>query len=98
FAHDEVDARIDRPAHLLFEHRAHRLVRCGIRRIIDVGVADIAGEERAALRSDRLGQLEGAAIDRLEVAFAADYAQLLAMRVISQRLDDIRSGMDEITM
>ncbi len=97
-ADDEVDAGVDRPADLLLEHRAHGLVRRGIRRVVDVGVADVAGEERAGLRRDGLRDLERPAVDRLQILLAADHAKLLAMRVVGERLDDVGARVDEIAM
>ena len=97
-ADDEIDARIDRPADLLLEHRTHCALRSGIRRIVDVRIADVAGEERAAFFGDGLGEIEGAAVDRLEIALAPDDAELLAVRVIRQRFDDVRACMNEVAM
>ena len=97
-ADDVIDAGIDRPADLFLEHRAHGLVRRRIGGVEDVRVADVAGEERAGLRRDRLGDLQRPAVDRLEIALASYHAQLLAMRVVGERLDDIRAGVHEIAM
>src|SRR5262249_28041014 len=47
---------------------------------------------------DRFRDFERAAVDRLEVAFAADHAQLLSVRVVRQRLDDVRPRVDEIAV
>src|SRR6185437_2598433 len=62
------------------------------------GVADIAGDQSAALLGDLLGDLERLPVDLLEILLAADDAQLLAMRVIGEGLDDVRAGMDELAM
>ena len=50
------------------------------------------------LARDGLRDVERAAVDRLEVALAADDAQLLAMRVVGERLDDVRARVDEVAM
>jgi hypothetical protein len=97
-ADDEVHAGVDRPADLLLEHRAHRLVRCRVGGVVDVGVADVAGEQRAGLLRNRLREIECSPVDRLEVLLAADYAELLAMRVIRERLDDVRSRVNEVAV
>jgi hypothetical protein len=95
---DEVDAGVDGPADLFLEHRAHGLVRRRVRRIVDVGVADVAREQRAGLVRHRFGDLQRAAIDRLEIALAPDHPQLLAMRVVGERLDDVRARVHEVAM
>ena len=98
FADDEVDAGVDRPAHLFLEHLTHRLVRFGVRGVVNVGVADIACEQRAALDGDGLGDVERTTVDRLEILLAADHAKFLAVRVIGKRLDHVRSGVHEVAM
>ena len=97
-ADDEIDAGIDRPADLLLEHRAHGFPRFGICGIEDVGIADVAGQQRAAFVGHCLGQFQRTAIHRLEVVLAADDAQLFAMRIVGQRLDDVGAGVDKIAM
>jgi hypothetical protein len=73
-ADHEVDARVDGPLHLLLEHRAHRLVRRGVGRVVDVGVADVAREQRARFVRDLLGDRQRLPVDGLEVRLAADDA------------------------
>ena len=97
-ADDEVHAGVHRPADLLLEHRAHRLVRSGVGRVVDVRVADVAGEAARRFRARPPCELERAAVDRLEILLATDDAQLLAMRVVGERLDDVGSGVHEVAM
>src|SRR2546427_179657 len=87
-----VPYRIDRPGYLRLEHFAYGLVRARIRRVIDVGVADVAREKRAAFRRDAIRDLKCAAIDRLEILLAPDDTQLLAMGIIGERLHHVRAG------
>ena len=58
---DEVDARLGGPADLLLEHRAH--VVAGLVAGPDVRVADVAGEQRAGLGGDVVGQPERGPVD-----------------------------------
>ena len=74
------------------------LCDAGIVGVVDVGVADVAGEQRAGLLRNRLREIERSPVDRLEVLLAADDAELLAMRVIRERLDDVRSGVNEVAV
>ena len=55
-------------------------------------------EHRARLIGDSLGDLPRAAIDRLEIAFAADHPEFLSMRVVGERLDDVGARMHEVAM
>jgi hypothetical protein len=56
------------------------------------------GEQRAGLVRHRLRDLQRAAVDRLEISLAPDDAQLLAMGVVSERLDDVGARMNEVPM
>ncbi len=67
-------------------------------RVVDIGIADIAREQRAAFERDLLRQLERAAVNRLQIFFAADHAQFFAMRVVRERFDDIGAGVPEVAM
>ena len=49
-------------------------------------------------RATSLARSSARAVDRLEVVLAADHAQLLAVRVVGERLDDIGAGVDEIAV
>src|SRR5271169_6949275 len=89
----EVDASLGGPPDLLGEHIADDLMRRGIVRVIDVGVADIAGHQGVALGADLLGDTQRLPVHRLEVTLAADHRQLLAVGVVSEGLNHVRSGM-----
>jgi hypothetical protein len=73
-------------------------VRGGVLRVEGIGVADVASEHRAGIGRDLLGDLERRLVDRLEILFAADDAQLLAVGVVGAGLDDVGAGMDEVAM
>src|SRR5204863_1919585 len=94
---DEVRARLDRPPGLLREHRADapaRLVVAGE----DVGVREVACEERARLVRDLARELERAPVQRLEQVLLADDSHLLAVPVVRERLDNVRAGVDELAV
>ena len=96
-ADDEVDTRIHRPRDLLLEHRSHRLPR----RVVPdehVRIADVAGEQRSGLVRDTLRDRERAAVHLLEQVLLPDDAELLAMRVVGERLDDVRARMHELAV
>jgi hypothetical protein len=95
---DEVHARFDRPADLLVEHAARRRMRFRIVRVVDAGVAQVAGEQRAGVVCDSFRDVQRLPVDPLEVVLAPDDLHLLAMRVVGERLHDIGSGMHEIAM
>ncbi len=44
------------------------------------------------------GELERAAVERLEQVLLADQPQLLAVPVVGEGLDDVRAGVDELAM
>ena len=94
-ANDEIDTGLVRPAHLLLEHGANRLVRLRIGGIVDVGVADVAGEESAGVPRHFPGDLERGTVHRLEILLAADDAQLLAVGVVGKGLHHVGARMDE---
>ena len=95
---DEVDTRVDGPGDLLLEHRAHRPGRVGVAVDEGVRVRDVPCQERARFRGHLLRDGERLPVERLELAFPADDAQLLAVRVVGQRLDDLRAGVDEVAV
>jgi hypothetical protein len=74
------------------------LLRLGVLRIVDAGVADVAGEEGARAAGDLLGDAQGGAIDLRQVSFAADHPELGAMGVVGEGLDHVRSGVDELAV
>ncbi len=98
FTDDEVGLGFVRPADLLLELPPHLLGRLGIVRHVDAGVADVAGDQRAMLLGDFFGDFERLPVDLLEILLPSDDAQLLAMRIVGERLDDVRAGMDELAM
>ena len=73
-------------------------MRRGIARFIDIGVADIAGHQGAVLGADPLGDTQRLPVHRLEVALAADHRQLLAVGVVGEGLNHVRSGMHELAV
>ena len=53
---------------------------CGVGRVVDVGVADVAGEQRAGVRARPPWRCcERLPVDRLEQVLLADDPQLLAV-------------------
>ena len=93
---DVVDAGSGRPADLLLEDARHIFQGSLVGRVIDVGVADVAGEQRPRLARNLPGDLERDGVHRLEILLATDDAQFLAVNVVGERLDDIGAGMDEV--
>src|ERR1700684_3261494 len=89
----EVDASLGGPPDLLGEYVADGVMRRGIVRVVDVGVADIAGHQGVVLGADLLGDTQRLPVQWLEVALAADYRQLLAVGVVGECLNHVRSGM-----
>ncbi len=96
-ANEEVDARLHRPADLLIEDPAHRATRGVIGRV-DIGIREIAGQQRVRLHRHLPGNRQGVPVERLEQVFLADQPKLLAVPVIGERLDDVRAGVDELPM
>ena len=94
---DVVDTRVRGPADLLLEHRSHHATRLLVVRE-QVRVADVAGEERAALRRDLLRDRESLAVERFEQVLLADDSHLLAVRVVGERLDHVGAGMNEVSV
>src|SRR6185436_2861352 len=82
----------------LLEHRATCRDAARNGGIEDIGVADVAGEERAGFGGDRLGDRERLPVHCLELMLAADDAQFLAMRIIGEGFDDVGSRVDEIAV
>ena len=87
-----------RPCHLLVEHRPHRRPRLGAVGLVEVRIADVAGEQRAGVAGDRGGELESRSVERLEQVLLADDSQLLAVPVVGERLDDVRAGVHELSV
>ena len=95
-ANDEIDAGFRRPAHLLLEHGAGFLLALGVVGQEHVGVADVARHQCVTLRRDILRELQRAAVDFLQVALAPDDSELVAVRVVGERLDHVGSGVHEL--
>ena len=93
---DEVDVGVERPADLLLERAAHQGVGCRVVRLVDVGVGEVAGEQRAALVRHLLGDRQRLTVERLQDVLLADHLQLLAMAVVGERLDHVRAGVHEL--
>ena len=83
---------------LLLEHPAHGLLRLLVSVDIDVRVADVSGEKRAGLFGDLLRDGERLAVDLLEQVLLADDPHLLAVRVVRERLDDVRARANELAV
>jgi hypothetical protein len=93
----EVNARLDDPLDLLVEHRPHR----GAALVVggeDVGVTEVAGQQASVLLGHVGGDLQGAAVERLEQLLLANEPQLLPMAVVGERLDDVGAGVHELTV
>ena len=73
-------------------------MRSRIYGIVDVRVADVACEKRAAFPRHGFGEVERTTVDRLEILLASDDAKLLAVGVIGERFHDIRTRMNEVAM
>ena len=95
-AHDEVDAGVHRPVDLLVEDPARLLVRLRVVGPVDARVADVPREQGAGLARDLLREAERRAVDPLEVALPVDHPHLGAMRVVGERLDDVRARVHEV--
>ena len=95
---DVVDAGAGGPADLLFENPCDLPEGSLVARLIDIRVADVAGEQRFRLSRDLPGEGKRHDVHRLEVLLAADDAQLFAMDVVSEGLHDVRAGMDEVAV
>ncbi len=93
---EKIDPRFLGPAHLLGEDALDFLVGGPVCRIVDIGVAQIAGEQCAGLAGDRAGDAERCAVHGHQVLLPADDAQLLAVHVVGQRLGDIGAGVHEV--
>ena len=63
-----------------------------------VRVADVAGKQRAGLVGHLPRDRERLPVHRLEQVLLADRLQLLAVRVVRERLDDVGSRVDELPM
>ena len=90
-----IGACLDGPGHLLHEHRPHHVVGGGT---VDVRVRDVPSEQCPRLVRHCLGKSQRLPVEGLEHVLPADDAQLLAMGVIGEGLDDVRAGVDEITV
>src|SRR5262249_47564087 len=97
-ADDEVDAGIDGPADLLVEDTPRLLVRFGVVESVDARVADVAGEESPRLARDLLGDAERDRVDLLEIALPPADLELGSMRVVGERLHDVRAGVNELAV
>ena len=71
---------------------------CGVAGVVDVRVADVAGEQRAGLARHVRGDPQRLAVDLLERVLLADQPQLLAVGVVRERLDDVGAGVDELAV
>ena len=76
---DEVHALVHGPTHLLVEHGTHRPRGLRIAVHEDVGVAHIAGDERAALLRHHPREADRGAVHPFEPIFLADQPELLPM-------------------
>ena len=72
FRHDVVHARIRGPADLFLEDPRNLLACLAAGRVIDVGIADVAGEQRAGLARDLFGDGQRLAVHLQQVLFPAD--------------------------
>ena len=93
---NEIDSGVARPADLLFEHRGRFAAGFfGGGGVVNVGVANVAGDEDApafVFGGGLLGERERVFVERLEQVLFADNAQFVAVAVISESDHHIRSG------
>jgi hypothetical protein len=94
---DEIDLCLDRPAHLLLEHRARGVLRRLVLRE-DVRIADVSRDQRVALGRNLLGDRERLPVELLEEVLLADQAHLFPVGVIREGRHDVRAGVDEISV
>src|SRR5436309_15736550 len=94
---DEIDPCLDRPAHLLLEHRARGALRRVVLRV-DVRVADVSRDQRVVLGCNLLGDRERLPVELLEEVLLADQGHLFAVGVIREGRNDVRTGVDEISV
>ncbi len=92
---DEVHAGLGRPAHLLLESRPDSPLS-GRSRLVDVRVAQVAGQQRARFPRYLGGDGQGLPVERLEDALLADHPQLLAVTVVRERLHHVGAGVHEL--
>jgi hypothetical protein len=97
-ADDEIDAGVDRPADLLVEDPARLLVRLRVVRRVDAGITDVARQQSAGRARDLLRDRQRRLVDLREVFLASDDLELGAVRVVGERFDDIRAGVDEVAV
>jgi hypothetical protein len=97
-ADDELGTAVDGPADLLLEHAADRVTGGRVVRAEHVGVADVAGEHRAGVARDVGRDAQRLAVHLLEQVLLPDDPQLLAVRVVGERLDDVRAGVHELAV
>jgi len=64
----------------------------------NIGIADVAGEKRALLPGHHLGRGQRLPIHRFEQVLLPDESQFFPVRVVGKCLDDVRAGVDELTM
>ena len=87
------------PRYLLLVHRAHlRPARHGVGRVVHPGVADVAGEQGVALAGHVAGDRERVAVQALEVALAADLAELRAVPVVGERDHHVGAAAQELAV
>jgi hypothetical protein len=98
FADDEVGTGIDRPTNLFFEHGPCRILGLPVIGLPDIRIADVAGQQGAALPGDLLCNFQRVAVERLQQVFLSDHAHLFPMGVIGEGLDDIGARVHELTM
>ncbi len=65
---------------------------------IDVGVADVPGEEHVALGCDLLRDRERLPVELLEQMLLSDDPHLLAVRVVRERLHDVGARVHEVAV
>ena len=73
------------------------VLRLGVVRI-DVGIADVPGEERPALGCDLLRDRERLPVELLEQVLLPDDPHLLAVRVVRERLHDVGARVHEVAV
>ena len=96
-ADDDVGALLDGPAHHLLEHRADLGLALRVRRIPDVGVRDVAGDQvTGAGVSDLARDCERRPVEGLQELLLADDPHLLAVAVVREGLDDVGAGALEV--
>ena len=73
--------------------RAFRVLR-----VVNPGIADVAGKQGARLVRDFLGELYGLAVQSLDLALPVDNLHLVPMGVIGQREHYVGAGAHELAV